>query len=548
MPPELLGRDRSWFGRARSYPIFSSAWFRYRSITLATAATLIHLVLVALIVAPRSQYMALVDWREALDIFAGYLVPIIALIIIGPALATAVRSTSFGRRHEVSAIFIMLTFGIASSIGVGQGISAYLEREQTDVDGGKHFNISMATLRVRVELVPRQTTYLADNGVRPAFKNTTEILNAVRAMRDAFPREHLASPSEQFQFSASDYAAMQAQNLILNGAAVTAAKRAEVAAAMDKVSEKITLQLLRSAQKILARYPDLPPPPEQLRAVENLSVLLSVPAYTPPDSAARAASRRIELLMKLLLVTAVIWCLLWLGGFLDLVAFLRQRRDLGSAVRKRELEQAQAARVSAEARLSVLAAQVEPHFLFNPLASVRSAAGSDPARATHMIDQLVIYLRSTIPQMRSDGASVTVKLATQMASVGSYLALMHERIPRMNFLVEAEDGLDNALLPPLMLISLVENAVKHGIEPKIGPAYIRVTAGRSGEGEGAQLEVTVSDDGVGFGDAVSGDGIGLANIQERLRTLFGQSAELSLKALPGGGMAAILRLPLSFEA
>ena len=150
--------------------------------------------------------------------------------------------------------------------------------------------------------------------------------------------------------------------------------------------------------------------------------------------------------------------------------------------------------------------------------------------------------------MRNDVASATVNLASQLASVRSYLALMHERIPRLQFSVESEAGLDTAQLPPLMLISLVENAVKHGVEPKIGAARVDVMARRVEGDAGLQLEVSVVDDGVGFGDTTSGDGIGLANIQERLRTLFGASASLSLKALPGGGVAAILWLPLSLGA
>jgi two-component sensor histidine kinase len=236
----------------------------------------------------------------------------------------------------------------------------------------------------------------------------------------------------------------------------------------------------------------------------------------------------------------------WLGGLFDLLGFVRQRGKLVDVLQREELKRVQAARNSAELRLSVLAAQVEPHFLFNTLASVRSAISTDPQRATQIVDHMVNFLRSTIPQMRDDAASATVRLSTQLDSARSYLALMHERIPRLQFEVDAEPGLEHASIPPLMLISLVENAVKHGVEPKIGPARINVRARRI-EGQEAMLEVCVSDDGVGFGDAASGGGIGLANIQERLRSYFGQRADLTLKALPEGGVAAILRLPLSFE-
>ena len=244
----------------------------------------------------------------------------------------------------------------------------------------------------------------------------------------------------------------------------------------------------------------------------------------------------------------IVCMICWIGGVFDLFAYFFQRNRIVEVLQREEVKRAQIARNVAELRLTVLAAQIEPHFLFNTLASVRSAITTDPQRATHIVDHMVSFLRSTIPQMREDAISKTVDLSSQMESVRSYLALMHERIPRLQFSVSTEAGLDSAQLPPLMLISLVENAVKHGVEPKVGPARVDVTARRRGFGEGAQLELVVCDDGAGFGDAVSGDGIGIANIQERLRTLFGQSADLSLKALPGGGVAAILRLPLSFDS
>lgn len=238
--------------------------------------------------------------------------------------------------------------------------------------------------------------------------------------------------------------------------------------------------------------------------------------------------------------------LFWIGGILHLVAYARQRGRILDVLQREELKRAQSARNAAELRLSVLAAQIEPHFLFNTLASVRSAIATDPQRAEQIVDHMVGFLRSTIPQMRDDVSSITVSLASQMQSASSYLALMHERIPRLQFSVDSEPGLEAAQLPPLMLISLVENAVKHGVEPKIGTARIAVQARRVDVGGASHLEVSVSDDGVGFGNATSGGGIGLSNIQERLRTLFGSRASLTLKALPTGGVAAILQLPLSF--
>ncbi|MES2107083.1 MAG: histidine kinase [Pseudomonadota bacterium] len=232
------------------------------------------------------------------------------------------------------------------------------------------------------------------------------------------------------------------------------------------------------------------------------------------------------------------------GGWMDLLMFFRQRRRLEEVLRQKEIDRLKAARNEAELRLSVLVAQVEPHFLFNTLAGVRSAIVTEPQRATAIVDHLVDYLRATIPQMRSDGGSAQARLGPQLEAARAYLALMQARIPRLSYSVEAEPGLQDAPVPPLILISLVENAVKHGIEPKIGAARITVGA-RQLQADGiACMELSVSDDGVGFGGTTSGSGLGLANIRERLEALHGKQASLTLKAAPGGGVVATILLPL----
>ena len=239
-------------------------------------------------------------------------------------------------------------------------------------------------------------------------------------------------------------------------------------------------------------------------------------------------------------VAALYW-----GSFFDLIVYFRQRRRLLEALRKQELEREQNARREAELKLSVLVAQVEPHFLFNTLAGVRSAILSEPLRATAIVDHLVDYLRSTIPQMRGDGSVEQGRLAKQLETVKAYLSLMQARIPRLSFSIDSE--VKDAVFPPLMLISLVENAIKHGIEPKIGPAHISVTARYFDAEDEEKLEVMVADDGVGFGGTTSGTGIGLSNIRERLESMYGKRASLTLKARPEGGVAAIIVLPLASE-
>jgi hypothetical protein len=245
------------------------------------------------------------------------------------------------------------------------------------------------------------------------------------------------------------------------------------------------------------------------------------------------------------LINLIIWfpVIVWLAGPFDLVAYFRQHRLLREADLQAQAEHYKNQRNEVEARLSVLAAQVEPHFLFNTLSGVRAAMLSDPARGIVMIDHLTDYLRSTIPQLRADRASRFVTLGSQLDSVRAYLGVIQARMPRLSVHVGCAPDLRDAVIPPLMLISLVENAVKHGIEPKKGPASIQVTAACSDVGGVPMLEVSVADSGVGFA-AIAGSGIGLSNIRERLTHLYDGAAALSLRTGVDGGVEASIALPL----
>ncbi len=258
----------------------------------------------------------------------------------------------------------------------------------------------------------------------------------------------------------------------------------------------------------------------------------AVPQSLPAPAEPGAAARFMNVLSSA--VTSF-----WLGGGAALWGRRREREGLAQLTRERELQDAQERRREAELRLSVLAAQVEPHFLFNTLAGVRSAIATDPARASDMIDCLVDYLRASIPRLRSSGGSEAT-LGGQLDIVRAYLGLMAARMPRLQWSVQAEAELLALPCPPLMLISLAENAVKHGVEPKIGPASVQVLARRAG----GQLEITITDDGSGFGASAAGSGLGLANIRERLQQMYQGRAALTLKARPEGGVAAVLSLPL----
>lgn len=189
-----------------------------------------------------------------------------------------------------------------------------------------------------------------------------------------------------------------------------------------------------------------------------------------------------------------------------------------------------------EAQLAALQAQVEPHFLFNTLALIGQLIETDPPEAARVHAHLIEYLRSSLPQMRARGNGT---LGKQLELSRAYLTIMQARMKeRLAVRFDVPDFLGSAPFPPMMLQTLIENSIKHGLEPKIEGGTIDVRA----RVVGATLHVDVCDDGIGI-DLHAGEGIGLANIRERLQLLYGAAAELVIEAPPGGGACASIRLP-----
>ncbi|TFW32431.1 sensor histidine kinase [Massilia horti] len=189
-----------------------------------------------------------------------------------------------------------------------------------------------------------------------------------------------------------------------------------------------------------------------------------------------------------------------------------------------------------EAQMATLQAQIEPHFLFNTLALIGQLIETNPPEAARMHQHLIDYLRSTLPQMRARGGGT---LGKQLELSRAYLAIMQARMKeRLSVKFNVPDFLGSAPFPPMMLQTLIENAIKHGLEPKIEGGTIEVRA----HVEGATLHVDVCDDGVGI-DPHADEGVGFSNIRERLQLLYGTSAELVIEALPLGGACASIRLP-----
>jgi signal transduction histidine kinase len=212
----------------------------------------------------------------------------------------------------------------------------------------------------------------------------------------------------------------------------------------------------------------------------------------------------------------------------------------------------EAQRLATEFELRLLRAQLEPHMLFNTLANLRSLVSEDSQQAEFMIDQLITYLRSALAASRTELSS----LRDEFAQLRAYLDIMSVRMgPRLSFRLDLPSDLELIALPPMLLQPLVENAIKHGLEPKVGAGRIEVRARRADlgieAGGGAGVEISVRDTGLGLsaegaartlaqGPSAS---YGLQHVRERLRAAYGPRASLTLAPQTPTGLCASVRIP-----
>lgn len=256
--------------------------------------------------------------------------------------------------------------------------------------------------------------------------------------------------------------------------------------------------------------------------------LLGMPAHLPHafDMRYTAAS----------LIVTVLACLF--GTW-----FFWNRAKLQCFEAQAALEKARTAAIekqALQAQLQLLQAQIEPHMLFNTLANLQALIAFDAPRAQHMLDQLIQYLRATLTAARAPQTT----LGQEFALLQAYLELMTIRMgARLTYALDLPEPLRDVPLPPMLLQPLVENAIRHGIEPQIDGGRIDVSARRID----GMLELTVADTGLGpdAPSAQPGTGLGLANVRERLRALYGEQAHLNLQPNQPAGALARLILPLT---
>lgn len=228
---------------------------------------------------------------------------------------------------------------------------------------------------------------------------------------------------------------------------------------------------------------------------------------------------------------------LLIGPWVALGALVRQKeavarhQALGFALERSELE-----RRAAEARLQVLQAQVQPHFLFNTLANVRALVETGSPRAVTVLDSLIAYLRAAVPRLNRPEAS----LADELTLVRAYLDIMQMRMPdRLSVVIDVPAAVLSLACPPMSVLTLVENAVRHGIDPAEEGGEIRITC----QQDGATCRIEVADSGIGLRAGAGGLGTGLSTLRQRLSLAFGAAAGLSLAERAGGGVSARLFFP-----
>ncbi|MBB4843056.1 signal transduction histidine kinase [Paucibacter oligotrophus] len=228
---------------------------------------------------------------------------------------------------------------------------------------------------------------------------------------------------------------------------------------------------------------------------------------------------------------------LLVAPWIALAALVRQReawaREQALAF---ELERSELARQALDARMRLLTAQVQPHFLFNTLANVHALVETGSPRAAPVLENLIEYLRAAVPRLDEGEAS----LGQELELVRAYLAVMQMRIPdRLGYALQIEPGLAALRCPPMCLLTLVENAVRHGIDPSEEGGRIDISARRVGP----RYLLRVQDSGVGLRASGSGLGTGLKSLRERLTLFFNGDVAMHLRAVEPHGVCVELDLP-----
>ena len=225
-----------------------------------------------------------------------------------------------------------------------------------------------------------------------------------------------------------------------------------------------------------------------------------------------------------------------ISTIISIIFFSRERGARAEA--SLALERSRAHRIEREAALShlrALQAQIEPHFLFNTLANVVSLVDPDPAKAKRMLESFIRFLRASLNATRRESTT----LGEEKELIGAYLDVLQVRMgARLRYRIEIDPGVESFTLAPMLLQPVVENAIRHGLEPKVEGGEVVVSARR----DGGRVAIEIADSGVGFAPVTRG-GVGLANLRDRLKLLYGEAASFDIGENAPAGSRITLRLP-----
>ncbi len=222
-------------------------------------------------------------------------------------------------------------------------------------------------------------------------------------------------------------------------------------------------------------------------------------------------------------------------GLIGAIAYLLTER-VAAEVKQSQLIKSESEKREIEAHLKLLQAQIEPHFLFNTLANVSSLIDNDPQLAKRLLERLNDWLRVALVRARSDSTT----LGDELDMLENYLEIMKIRFgERLRWSIAVPEDARRSAFPPMLLQPLVENAIRHGIEPQLGGGQIDIRS----QIDNARLHVEVKDNGMGLTTHTVTSGAGLTNVRARLAALFGDSGTLTLNGNADGGATATLMLP-----
>jgi hypothetical protein len=296
---------------------------------------------------------------------------------------------------------------------------------------------------------------------------------------------------------------------------------------------------------LFEQWPKRLPPWLARWVLQVLGVALSVPIVTTAIfllSTPAGSPRFDQVPARMAGYTALTVVGLLLAPWVALTALVRQKDALARhQALSFELERTELERQALDARLRLLQAQVAPHFLFNTLANVQALVDGGSPRASEVLGSLIAYLRASVPRLNDPATT----LGAESQLVQAYLELMHLRMPdRLQFAMHVEDAARAVRCPPMTLLTLVENAVRHGVDPSEEGGRIEIHVHR----RDGRCTVRVSDTGVGLRPAADGHGTGLTTLRERLQLAFGGDAHVRLSALSPHGACAELEFPAQAAA